>query len=118
MPLVIECPSCKSKLKVADNALGKSVRCSKCQTSFKVPAPAPPPRAKAPPPPKPLEAEIVEEDEFDEEEEIEEEIEPVRRRPVRAVRRTSRTREEDSSSRADRRRARDWVQVRIGLWLT
>jgi predicted Zn finger-like uncharacterized protein len=34
MPIVVGCPSCSSQLRVADNLLGRQVRCPACQTVF------------------------------------------------------------------------------------
>jgi predicted Zn finger-like uncharacterized protein len=45
MPLVIACPSCKAKLKVPENAVGKAVKCPGCGTALQVPASAAAPAA-------------------------------------------------------------------------
>ena len=36
MPMIIECPSCAAKAQVSDNAVGRSVRCPKCQHQYVV----------------------------------------------------------------------------------
>lgn len=41
MSILIACPSCGARLKVADNAAGKTVQCPKCGTSMLVPSPSP-----------------------------------------------------------------------------
>ncbi len=46
------CPTCKQKLNVPDSALGKKIRCPKCQAVVPVPA-APEPAIKTTPPPSP-----------------------------------------------------------------
>ncbi len=38
MPATIVCPSCQTKLKLPDSALGKQVRCPKCSKTLRVPA--------------------------------------------------------------------------------
>jgi hypothetical protein len=48
MPISTACPQCNQGLRVPDTALGKSVRCPKCQTVFKVEAEAAPPPAADP----------------------------------------------------------------------
>jgi hypothetical protein len=75
--ILISCPSCQRKLKLADNLAGKQIRCPACQNVFRVPAPtaelaepappnvaprpAPRPVARpAPPPPLPAQAEPLE----------------------------------------------------------
>lgn len=63
MPIVAECPSCGKRLKIPDDLVGKTVRCSDCAATFLA--------AKAPPPPRPAEQQG---DEFDEE--------PVRQQPL------------------------------------
>ena len=40
--LVFECPSCKTKLQVADEHAGKTIACPKCQTKATVPTPVEP----------------------------------------------------------------------------
>src|ERR1700722_3700703 len=87
MPEQVQCPSCKQKLRVPDNLLGKKVKCPKCATIFDAkvdegkdeddggsygftPEPEPQPRSKAL---RRASGEDVEEDEEDEDE-------PVRKR--------------------------------------
>ncbi|MEJ5277538.1 MAG: MJ0042-type zinc finger domain-containing protein [Thermogemmata sp.] len=41
MSILIACPSCGARLKVADNAAGKTVQCPKCGTSMLVPSSSP-----------------------------------------------------------------------------
>jgi predicted Zn finger-like uncharacterized protein len=38
MPVLIECPSCETQLRVGQETRGKKIRCPKCQEVFKVPA--------------------------------------------------------------------------------
>src|SRR5262245_2387961 len=38
MPIVVQCPLCKAKAKVKDEALGRSVRCPKCGEAYKAEA--------------------------------------------------------------------------------
>jgi hypothetical protein len=59
--IVVSCPECKKKMKVPAQAVGKRVRCVKCQTPIKVEAPAPAqaalpakPAAQAAPKPPPV----------------------------------------------------------------
>ena len=48
MTVLVKCPECGAKLKAPDTAVGKRVKCSKCQSSFEIPrrgeaaSPAPP----------------------------------------------------------------------------
>src|SRR5262245_49479272 len=42
MPIVVGCPSCSSQLRVADDLLGRKVRCPACQTVFEASAVAEP----------------------------------------------------------------------------
>ncbi|MFQ3649604.1 MAG: protein kinase [Gemmataceae bacterium] len=59
MPYVIQCPSCKLAMQMADDAAGKQFRCPQCKTVFVAPAAVATtvnaslkvPSAKAPPPP-------------------------------------------------------------------
>src|SRR5438105_2551775 len=53
MPVIVKCPSCNGPLRVADELLGRKVRCPGCQTIFEASAPPPEP----PPPPQPPPAE-------------------------------------------------------------
>lgn len=39
MPFIITCDACKSRIRVADNAVGRKANCPKCSTSFLVVAP-------------------------------------------------------------------------------
>lgn len=50
MPIIIVCPSCRGKLRVADALLGQRVRCPACNHTFDSAAEPPPP----PSPPAPL----------------------------------------------------------------
>jgi predicted Zn finger-like uncharacterized protein len=43
MPIVVGCPSCNGKLRVADDLIGRMVRCPTCNTTFDTSAPAPSP---------------------------------------------------------------------------
>ena len=43
MPLKIKCPACSAVIGVPDTAVGKQVRCPKCQKAVPVKRPAPPP---------------------------------------------------------------------------
>ena len=69
-PLKITCPSCGAKASAPATVVGRSVRCGRCQASFRVPdgrgaAPGPsavvpaPTQAEAPPAPRPTIAEAV-----------------------------------------------------------
>lgn len=49
MPVIFECPSCGKKLKIPDDLVGKTVRCSDCAGTFL----AEKPRSAAPVPPLP-----------------------------------------------------------------
>src|SRR5437588_801232 len=51
MPIIVACPSCGGKLRVADDLLGRKVRCPGCNGTFDAAAPEPNPSAQAPPPP-------------------------------------------------------------------
>jgi predicted Zn finger-like uncharacterized protein len=74
MTLSLTCPECSGKLKVADNLVGKKIKCPKCSTVF--PAAAPEEAAitaKAPPPAAPeriTSAIDSDEDLLDDEEEV------------------------------------------------
>lgn len=50
MPIIVACPSCGGKLRVADDLLGRKVRCPACNATFDAVAP---PAAPEPPPPVP-----------------------------------------------------------------
>jgi predicted Zn finger-like uncharacterized protein len=50
MPTIVQCPSCEKKLRVADELLGKTVRCPGCKTAFTAEGED-----------EPIEAELVEE---------------------------------------------------------
>src|SRR5262245_54945349 len=39
MPLLVECPSCSSRMNAPDKLAGKTVKCPKCQSAFSLPAP-------------------------------------------------------------------------------
>jgi predicted Zn finger-like uncharacterized protein len=57
MPVVTICPECSAKMKVSDNAVGKQIKCPKCNNPFTVTAGgAPPPRPQgvAPAPVAPM----------------------------------------------------------------
>lgn len=43
MPLTIQCDTCGAKMKVPDNAVGKKVKCPKCEALVPVPPSAPAP---------------------------------------------------------------------------
>ena len=45
MPIIVSCPSCSGQLRVADDLIGRKVRCPACSTTFD---------AEAPPPPAPM----------------------------------------------------------------
>jgi predicted Zn finger-like uncharacterized protein len=49
MPIIVACPACGGKLRVADDLLGQRVRCPACQGTFDAARP-PAPGAAAPPP--------------------------------------------------------------------
>src|SRR3954454_22341896 len=61
MPTIVACPSCGGKLRVADNLLGRKVRCPTCHSTFATAAPplsaargptsTPAPESAAPPAP-------------------------------------------------------------------
>jgi predicted Zn finger-like uncharacterized protein len=59
MPIIVACPSCGGKLRVADDLLGQRVRCPACQTTFD--AARPPAVAAAPPAPPPLQLSLDDE---------------------------------------------------------
>jgi hypothetical protein len=71
MPILVTCPQCNGKLKVADNVEGKNIKCPKCAAVFPANAPeqaavtaqAPPPAAEgiteAPAPEQDLEEEEI-----------------------------------------------------------
>jgi predicted Zn finger-like uncharacterized protein len=49
MPIIVSCPSCSGQLRVADDLIGRKVRCPACSTTFdaassSAPAPKPAPR--------------------------------------------------------------------------
>ena len=50
MPVVIGCPKCKKKYSLSDKMLGKTVKCTKCETKFRTPTTKP---AKKPAPANP-----------------------------------------------------------------
>jgi hypothetical protein len=52
MPIPVQCTGCKVQLNAPDTAVGKKVKCPKCQTVVAVPGAAPAPKP-APPPPSP-----------------------------------------------------------------
>lgn len=43
MPFVVHCPTCSGPLRVADDLVGRQVRCPSCSSVFDAPAAAPPP---------------------------------------------------------------------------
>jgi predicted Zn finger-like uncharacterized protein len=45
MPEIVSCPQCQAKIRLAESALGRKVRCAKCGTIFSPSAPAPVPAA-------------------------------------------------------------------------
>ena len=42
MPIIVSCPSCSGQLRVADDLIGRKVRCPACSTTFDAAAPSPP----------------------------------------------------------------------------
>ncbi len=42
MPIIVSCPSCSGQLRVADDLIGRKVRCPACSTTFDAAAPPPP----------------------------------------------------------------------------
>jgi DNA-directed RNA polymerase subunit M/transcription elongation factor TFIIS/uncharacterized membrane protein len=50
--IVISCPECGKQIKVAEEVIGKKIRCKECQAVFPVKAPKASPSAKAAPPKK------------------------------------------------------------------
>lgn len=40
MSVHIECPFCKTRLRLPDGAAGRAVRCPRCSTAVRVPAPS------------------------------------------------------------------------------
>src|SRR5256885_1028184 len=42
MPIVVDCPACGGKLRVADDLLGRLVRCPSCKGTFTATPPSPP----------------------------------------------------------------------------
>src|SRR5436190_10763489 len=95
MPIAVQCPSCRSRLGVADSAAGKKVKCPKC--------------AKMLPVPGGEEFEVVE-DEF---EVVEDEFEVVDETPKPAKKLAARRNDEDApksrlaATRSPRSGARD-----------
>src|SRR5437879_5862827 len=58
MPILIHCPDCGAKIRAPEQAIGRQIRCPKCDAEFtakneEVPAPLSPPEP-APPPPEPV----------------------------------------------------------------
>jgi predicted Zn finger-like uncharacterized protein len=47
MPVTVPCPSCGTNLRIPDTAVGKRVKCSKCETAFTAEPPAEAPPAEA-----------------------------------------------------------------------
>lgn len=54
MPIIVACPSCQGQLRVADDLIGRKVRCPACSSTFEAQEP-PKPKAAPPPPPPPPE---------------------------------------------------------------
>ena len=48
MPIIVSCPSCSGQLRVADDLIGRKVRCPACSTTFEATAPPPPTSARPP----------------------------------------------------------------------
>jgi predicted Zn finger-like uncharacterized protein len=59
MPIIVACPSCGGKLRVADDLLGQRVRCPACKDTFD--AAHPPAPDATPPPPPPLKLSVDDE---------------------------------------------------------
>jgi S1-C subfamily serine protease len=94
MAFAIRCPGCESSFNVAENLIGKRIKCNKCGEMVTVAAPA---AAKAAAPAKPTRAAVLDDD--DDDLNIHRPAKPARRRddddePVRA--RTAKRRDEDS----------------------
>jgi hypothetical protein len=59
MPILIYCPQCAAKIRAPEQAIGRQIRCPKCEAEFTatsdetVPPPVPPEPAPSPPPPAP-----------------------------------------------------------------
>jgi predicted Zn finger-like uncharacterized protein len=53
MSVHIECPFCKTRLRLPEGAAGRAIRCPRCSTAVRIPAPATPaggtPRPGQPP---------------------------------------------------------------------
>ncbi|MSR31338.1 MAG: hypothetical protein EXR99_07525 [Gemmataceae bacterium] len=45
MALIIDCPSCAAKLRLADNLIGKQIQCPFCKKPLQIPSPEQPPEA-------------------------------------------------------------------------
>lgn len=48
MSIVVACPECEKKIRVADDALGKKIRCPACEAVFATRAPSPAPKPARP----------------------------------------------------------------------
>jgi predicted Zn finger-like uncharacterized protein len=48
MPIIVACPNCNGQLRVADDLIGRKVRCPACTTTFDTTEPAPAPRQPEP----------------------------------------------------------------------
>jgi predicted Zn finger-like uncharacterized protein len=51
MPIIVACPSCRGQLRVADDLIGRKVRCPACSSTFNAEPPAPAAPARAAPEP-------------------------------------------------------------------
>ncbi len=77
MPILVSCPQCNGKLKVADNVAGKNIKCPKCAAVFPANAPERAAITAETPPPAP---EGITEAPPPEEDLVEEELSPTRRK--------------------------------------
>src|SRR5437879_2491514 len=60
MPIIVTCPSCAGQLRVADDLIGRKVRCPACSSTFEAhPIETPPPAPAAPPVDRPVSTEQV-----------------------------------------------------------
>jgi hypothetical protein len=53
MPITVQCTGCPARLNAPDTAVGKKVKCPKCQALVPVPSPFPAAKPAPPPPPEP-----------------------------------------------------------------
>ena len=52
MPIIVSCPSCSGQLRVADDLIGRKVRCPACSTTFEAASASPLPQDEPPEPQK------------------------------------------------------------------